>query len=254
MPKFLKQIVSSLSLGLLSLAIITQTPIAHADSDLAKEMSKNDAFGQCVVANASQLSNTSGASGTTCGTAPQGGRGKEVFTQLYNAIWSQGAVITLLDEPLSSKNIINVLKVCSYRITNAGKPTFNKCTEYFTEKCPSFAADSNYSNIPLTTITQEETKTKAFYNCQSKQVLIASSGAGLAQKYLKMIYDFGTTLAGIIAVLIIMINGIKIIVSGSDEAAVSDAKKQITTSLIALAVLFMSGFILYIINPNFFTA
>ena len=249
MPKFLKQIVSSLSLGLLSLAIITQTPIAHADSALAEKMKAK--FGQCVVANASQLSNTEG---NTCGTAPDGGAGKEVFTQLYNAIWSQGAVITLLDEPLSSKNIINVLKVCSYRITNAGKPTFNKCTEYFTEKCPSFAADSNYSNIPLTTITQEETKTKAFYNCQSKQVLIASSGAGLAQKYLKMIYDFGTTLAGIIAVLIIMINGIKIIVSGSDEAAVSDAKKQITTSLIALAVLFMSGFILYIINPNFFTA
>ena len=249
MPKFLKQIVSSLSLGLLSLAIITQTPIAHADPGLAAEMSKNDAFGQCVVANASQLSNTSG---NTCGTAPQGGRGKEVFTQLYNAIWSQGAVITLLDEPLSSKNIINVLKVCSYRITNAGKPTFNKCTEYFTEKCPKDLNPNLYSQIPIT--DPENYEKKAFFNCQSKQVLIASSGAGLAQKYLKMIYDFGTTLAGIIAVLIIMINGIKIIVSGSDEAAVSDAKKQITTSLIALAVLFMSGFILYIINPNFFTA
>ena len=100
----------------------------------------------------------------------------------------------------------------------------------------------------------EEIDKFGYYRCQLKQVIIASSGAGLAQKYLKMIYDFGTTLAGIIAVLIIMINGIKIIVSGSDEAAVSDAKKQITTSLVALAVLFMSGFILYIINPNFFTA
>ena len=156
MPKFLKQVVSSLSLGLLSLAIMTQTPIAHADPALAAEMSKNNAFGQCVVANASQLSNPEG---NTCGTAPAGGTGKEVFTQLYNAIWSQGAVITLLDEPLSSENIINVLKVCSYRITNAGKPTFNKCTEYFTEKCPSFPAGSPYSNIPLTTITDAETKT-----------------------------------------------------------------------------------------------
>jgi len=248
MPKFLKQIVSSLSLGLLSLAIITQTPIAHADSALAEQMKHK--FGTCVVANASQLSNTEAK--TPCGTAPDGGEGKEVFTQLYNAIWSQGAVITLLDEPLSSKNVINVLKVCSYRITNAGKPTFNKCTEYFTEKCPTDLNSELYSQIPIT--DTDNYQNKAFFNCQSKQVLIASSGAGLAQKYLKMIYDFGTTLAGIIAVLIIMINGIKIIVSGSDEAAVSDAKKQITTSLIALAVLFMSGFILYIINPNFFTA
>jgi len=94
----------------------------------------------------------------------------------------------------------------------------------------------------------------AYFTCSTKQVLIAASGTGLIQKYLKLIYNFGTMAAGIFAILMIMFNGIKISVSGSDEGAVDEAKKQITNSLLALTVLFLSGFILYIINPNFFTS
>ncbi len=231
--------------AVITLSIPHATPTTHAqDRALADTLMGS---GKCVVANASTIG---------CKTMPTGGDNK-VLRDLYNAIYSQGAVITLLDEPLSNENLITVVKVCGYiqNPNNANQITLGRCYEYYSKTCPK-STDDKITQTVKTSKGEDTTNVDKFgyFRCQLKQVIIASSGAGLAQKYLKMIYDFGTTLAGIIAVLIIMINGIKIIVSGSDEAAVSDAKKQITTSLIALAVLFMSGFILYIINPNFFTA
>jgi len=177
---------------------------------------------------------------------------------LYQASVAQGAVVTFLDEPLGSKNIIQVMRICTYK--NApGTPTgganyaikLNSCTESYVEqgKCNKVLNKFQGADKLKTTGTNND----LYVRCQTKQYIVASSGAGLAQKYLGMIYRFGTGIAGIIAILVIMFNGIKIIVSGSNDSAMSDAKTQITQSLLALAVLFMSGFILYIINPNFFT-
>ena len=181
----------------------------------------------------------------------------EDLLKLYKAIYSQGAVITLLDEPLSDENIVTVLKMCSYKTTGTGNEiVLNNCSEYYTDSCPP--VDGLISNIIQTSIPKgksiQDLKDMAFFTCTSKQVIIAASGTGLIQKYLRMIYNLGTAAAGIFAILIIMFNGIKISVSGSDESAVDEAKKQITNSLLALTVLFLSGFILYIINPNFFTS
>lgn len=252
MQKTFQKLITCLTLTLLMLFAAPSallTPTAAAAPDSAKEALEalTNAAGSCVA--------SSSALETCTDTAPTARQGvqDDIFPKLYQAIWSQGAVITLLDEPLSDKNLITVLKICNYQKDQiSGASKLNTCNEYYTEKCPEAA--SNTSSIFENNLDDAKIKTNLFYTCQTKQVILANSGAGLAQQYLKMIYDFGTTLAGIIAVLIIMINGIKIIISGSDDSAVSEAKTQITTSLIALAVLFMSGFILYIINPNFFTA
>jgi len=181
---------------------------------------------------------------------------KKTIEKLYKAIYSQGAVITLLDEPLSSEGLITVLRMCNYKrpIPGQQQVVINSCSEYYVDKCPAATEKISPKKIPSTTNHNEPLNEYAFFSCSTKQVLIAASGTGLIQKYLRMIYNFGTAAAGIFAILIIMFNGIKISISGSDEGAVDEAKKQITNSLLALAVLFLSGFILYIINPNFFTS
>ena len=249
MQKTFQKLIACLTLTLLMLfaapsALLIPTAAATTAKQALEDLTK--AAGSCVA--------SSSALETCTDTAPTPRSEDDIFPKLYQAIWSQGAVITLLDEPLSDKNLITVLKICNYQIDQiSGASKLNTCNEYYTEKCPS-TSPPNTSSTFQNNLTKDQIETALFYTCQTKQVILANSGAGLAQQYLKMIYDFGTTLAGIIAVLIIMINGIKIIISGSDDSAVSEAKTQITTSLIALAVLFMSGFILYIINPNFFTA
>jgi len=178
--------------------------------------------------------------------------------KLYKAIFSQGAVITLLDEPLSDENLITVVRVCSYKQAPFGTAIVLKsCGEYYMESCPNKVTEPNKfftSTIQPTIPENVSLDNMGYFTCTTKQVIIAASGTGLIQKYLKMIYNLGTAAAGIFAILVIMFNGIKISVSGSDEGAVDEAKKQILNSLLALTVLFLSGFILYIINPNFFTS
>jgi len=181
------------------------------------------------------------------------GHTDNTLSKLYKAIYSQGAVITLLDEPLSNDDIITVMKMCSYKRGDTGNAVvLNSCSEYYVDKCPTVRG--HITPKLETTLKGNHVNEMAYFTCTTKQVLIAASGSGLIQKYLRMIYNFGTAAAGIFAILIIMFNGVKISVSGSDEGAVDEAKKQIVNSLLALTVLFLSGFILYIINPNFFTS
>jgi hypothetical protein len=184
--------------------------------------------------------------------------------KLYQASVAKGAVITFLDEPIGTgvNSLVDFMHVCTYKNKpghsgNGDQPVaIDSCTYKYVEpgECQKFLNSHNGSNQVKSTaeLDTDRTKNPVYVRCQTKQYIVASSGAGLAQQYLGMIYKFGTGVAGIIAILVIMFNGIKIIVSGSNDSAMSDAKTQITQSLLALAVLFMSGFILYIINPNFF--
>jgi hypothetical protein len=235
----IKKIISAILLGILILP-----NIAMAENETYKSFLKSN---NCVASYSGDplCKGSHNTSGSTLDT-------------LYKAIFSQGAVITLLDEPLSDDNIITVLKMCSYKETGTGTEiVINNCSEYYTESCPNedITGIKHISNNLVTTKpSNKKVKDIAYFTCTTKQVIIAASGTGLIQKYLRMIYNLGTAVAGIFAILIIMFNGIKISVSGSDESAVDEAKKQITNSLLALTVLFLSGFILYIINPNFFTS
>lgn len=248
--KFIKKTISLLTLSILIFPLFLVPQTASA-SDTYKNFLKTH---KCV---ASYLGDP------MCKTPPNlaGSDDRSVtINNLYKAIYSQGAVITLLDEPLSNKGLITVLKFCNYKKTNSTQTSIvvNACSEYYVPECPT-SGPTGQPHIKDTPVTDMESGNLnladyAYFTCSTKQVIIASSGTGLIQKYLRMVYNLGTAAAGIFAILVIMFNGIKISISGSDESAVDEAKKQIINSLLALTVLFLSGFILYIINPNFFTS
>lgn len=105
-----------------------------------------------------------------------------------------------------------------------------------------FKCETNAKNTICVQLTEKLGTTK---------VIGANTGLGLIKAYLALIYRFGAVMVGIVAVLMIIIQGLKISVGGAD--AIEDGKKKILASLTGLAILFLAGAILYIINPNFFT-
>lgn len=93
---------------------------------------------------------------------------------------------------------------------------------------------------------------KASYSCKAIQVLLSKGGTAMLYHYIGMIYRWGVSIAGIVAVLVIVLNGIRISASGGDPEAINKSKRMIIQSLAAIAVLILSGIILYTINPDFF--
>lgn len=89
------------------------------------------------------------------------------------------------------------------------------------------------------------------YTCDRIQVLLAESGGNLINQYVRMIYLWSAGTIGIVAVLIIVISGIQIMFAGS-AGDLAEPKKRIMQVLFGLVVLFLSGLILYTINPTFF--
>ncbi|MBL4694283.1 hypothetical protein JKY72_02840 [Candidatus Gracilibacteria bacterium] len=95
-------------------------------------------------------------------------------------------------------------------------------------------------------------KYKVGYSCNEIQIILSKGGTTLIEGYIGMIYRWGARMAGIIAVLVIVISGIQLSVSAGDDQAVTSAKERIIRSLAGLAVLFLAGLILNTINPNFY--
>ncbi len=80
-----------------------------------------------------------------------------------------------------------------------------------------------------------------------------SGGAiGIMSQYVGMIYKYVLALGSIIAVLVTMFGGVKMMTSGGDSGATGEAKDMILQTLSGLAMLFLTGLFLYAINPNFF--
>jgi len=97
------------------------------------------------------------------------------------------------------------------------------------------------------TLDKEEIPT-----CQRIQILRANSGTELIYNYVGMIYKWAAGTVGIISVFVMVFGGIEIITAGADSAKIENAKKHIMQSLSGLVILFLSGLILYTINPTFF--
>lgn len=93
----------------------------------------------------------------------------------------------------------------------------------------------------------------ARYSCQEVQVILSKGGTNMIYGYIGMIYKWGASLVGIIAVLNVVLNGIRLGAAGGDPEVVNSAKTKILQSLAGIAVLFLSGLILYTVNPTFFT-
>jgi hypothetical protein len=88
--------------------------------------------------------------------------------------------------------------------------------------------------------------------CKRIQVIKSESGAGLLYNYVGLIYKWAAGTVGIISVFVMVYSGIGIMTAGGDSGAIENHKKRIVQSLFGLVVLFLSGLILYTVNPTFF--
>jgi|GEM_PF-2506396 len=156
-------------------------------------------------------------------------------------------IITIVEEPLDTRND----------------------TELAPTEAKPFIVKSCVRNTIVCTVTEGEgdkQKTKRISaaellttcsdnasSCNDVMVIISKAGPDMIMGYISMIYTWAASFVGLIAVAVIIISGIQISLSGGDSQAVTNSKDRILKSLAGLAVLFLSGLILYTINPTFFT-
>ena len=88
-------------------------------------------------------------------------------------------------------------------------------------------------------------------NCEKRQWVIGNSGIGIVKLMVKQIYYFGVFAVGSIAVSTMVFQGIKISVSGV-SGDITEAKNKMLQALSGIVLLFLSGLILYTVNPDFF--
>ncbi|PIR54986.1 hypothetical protein COU74_04600 [Candidatus Peregrinibacteria bacterium CG10_big_fil_rev_8_21_14_0_10_36_19] len=91
------------------------------------------------------------------------------------------------------------------------------------------------------------------FSCQEVQVLLNKGGTSALENYIMTLYRWAASVVGLVAVVIIIGSGIQISASGGDPEVITKAKDRIVKSLSGIALLFLSGVILYTINPTFFT-
>ena len=199
---------------------------------------------------------------------------RQKFNRLYEAQLNN-EIITTIEEPISNQGIYRKARVCSTKflrdINGIVQPTTSinlydpdlspeeltqrlrkltflttndKCEEFYVQNC----SPANTTNF---TVGSGESLPTRIY-CDNVQILFASSGSDLVKKYVSLIYRLAAGIIGIIAVVVIIINGIIISASGGESGTIDNAKNRIIQSLVSLAILFLSGIILYSINPNFF--
>ena len=84
-------------------------------------------------------------------------------------------------------------------------------------------------------------------------MISGSDGLDLLNNYATLVYRWIAGIVGSVCILVIIASGIQISIGGLSQEEVSAAKDRVTRSLMGLVVLFLSAFILYTINPIFFT-
>lgn len=89
-------------------------------------------------------------------------------------------------------------------------------------------------------------------SCSVMERISGSSGVDIFGKYVGALYSWAAGVVGIVAVLTMVFSGIEISMAGGDTAKLDEAKTRIAKCLVGIAILFLSGLILYTINPGFF--
>ena len=145
-------------------------------------------------------------------------------------------IYVILEEPLGGPNAKYCFRVCKKLDTD--KQNMTNICEY-KETCEG-AKDAEGNDLG-----EEVT-------CQRVQVLKAESGGDLIYSYVRMIYLWAAGTIGIVAVFTLVYCGIGISAAGGDSGKIDNYKNRIMQSLIGLVILFLSGLILYTINPTFF--
>lgn len=85
-----------------------------------------------------------------------------------------------------------------------------------------------------------------------RQVIQGKEGGEILSKYAGMIYKWLAGFVGILSVLLLIAGGIQISIAGGAQSQLDSGKNRIIAALVGLALLFLSGLILYTINPTFF--
>ncbi len=102
------------------------------------------------------------------------------------------------------------------------------------------------------TESQDSCEALGGLGCEERQWIIGSTGAGIVKVYVKQLYVWSTGIVGFIAVTIMVISGIQISFSGI-AGSVDSARKRLVQSISGIVLLFLSGLLLYTINPTFFS-
>lgn len=168
-------------------------------------------------------------------------------------------IITIVEEPLNIESSTKTTKdktkfearICyrnyfAYTIKEGSQKGDEKLIAILSKICSSDIKDNKF-----TTAEYKDYNIKAY--CQPVQVYLSRGGTSLITGYIATIYKWSASVVGIIAVTVIIISAIQISVSGGDTQAIDQAKGRILKSLSGIVILFLSGLILYTINPTFFT-
>ncbi len=158
-----------------------------------------------------------------------------------------------LNEPLLTSNDPNVIEntfLC-YEGLDISDPAGTTKTQYYEDymacKEHTQAALDQASNKP----DQNSTIYKSMMSCPQVQFIISDKPLETLSYYIQQLYVWTASIIGIIAVGGIAVSGIMI--STSQGENIDAHKTRITQALSAIALLFLSGLILYTINPGFFT-
>lgn len=269
-----KKILKFLCLLLLSIQIILPVTLSTSSAETALEQIDNMAneqlnkflkgengtspIGPCATTETKLKSEESGCKPSE----------KPLLVNLQKAIDNK-LIYQFIYEPISDENILFITTICQnkplikpngeFQIVKDTDINFltlgeSNCTTLYTDKCTPSGSTTN-KLIPVSLdennqITGTIDLPRAVY-CQRAQVFFGSTGTGLLQQYVGTMYKFAVSVGSVIAIVLIIINGIRVTVG---ETELATAKENIVRTLSALALLLLSGVILNIINPNFFKA
>lgn len=125
-----------------------------------------------------------------------------------------------------------------------------------------FFASSFFSVVPATASTCQDgpntfcldvpfpNESDTIYT--SRQVDGPKDSVYIMEQYVSMAFTFLAGLTSLIAVLVIILQGFKIMMSGSDTSAIGNAKEAIVQAFGGLALLFLAALFLNFVNPTFF--
>ncbi|MBI5412728.1 hypothetical protein HZA42_00070 [Candidatus Peregrinibacteria bacterium] len=110
--------------------------------------------------------------------------------------------------------------------------------------------DNSSQNVPGYKMATPFDDNKTF-SCSIQERITGETGTDIFAKYVGALYKWAAGIVGIVAVFTMVYSGIQISMAGG--GTIDEAKNRILMSLAGLALLFLSGLILYTINPGFFT-
>ncbi len=191
---------------------------------------------------------------------------KGVFDKLTDCITKSedenelNKIYTIIEEPFSMKPFKSEDEKTGYKICYRHSMTITKWEAgKIDNRLPSAyklaIEECGHENLSSTILNNDKKEgDEKIYSCTEVGVLYTDSkeGTNLIYLYIGMIYRWSASVVGIIAVLVIMISAIQLSLAGGEPEAVSSAKRRIIQSLAGIAILFLSGLILYTVNPTFF--